>query len=239
VVPGDDEVLDGAQEVTTSLVVRSLVSRASCNGDGMWLELDGPTVRCWTRRSVASTERGGRRWSYHGIREIEASLVARLWTMMRSKATRIIHRSSSCGRVASVMAVCSNPQENDDQNLSVGCTGARGDELCWLEDKGERELTGIVVDNRRCLRDWDLDCEQPSGATSRVLGGGHAQNRGGFIGAILWPRVKGIMPDSERDPRGSSRLAMFVPDSLAGMTCGVALSASEEKKRITVRGGKG
>jgi hypothetical protein len=35
--------------------------------------------------------------------------------------------------------------------LSVGCAGARGDELCWLEDKGERELTGIVVDDRRCL----------------------------------------------------------------------------------------
>jgi hypothetical protein len=104
--------------------------------------------------------------------------VARLSRMMRSKATKIIRRSSSCGRVASVVAVCSNPQENNDQNLSVGCAGARGDELCWLEDEGERELTGIVVDDRRCLRDRDLDCEQPGGTTSRVLGGGHARNRG-------------------------------------------------------------
>jgi hypothetical protein len=178
VVPGDDEVLDGAQEVTMSLVVRSLVSRACCNGDGAWLELDGPTVRCWTQRIATSTERVRRRWSYHGVREINASLVARLWRMMRSKATRIVHRSSSRGQVASVVAVCSNPQKSDDQNLSVGCAGARGDELCWLEDEGEWELTGIIVNDGRCLRDRDLDCEQPGGTTSRVFSGGHAWNKG-------------------------------------------------------------
>jgi hypothetical protein len=62
---------------------------------------------------------------------------------------------------------------------------------------------------------------------------------GGFIGTISQPRGKRIMPDSERDPRGSSRLTVFVPVSLAGMTCGVTLSAFEEKKRITLRGGRG
>jgi hypothetical protein len=62
---------------------------------------------------------------------------------------------------------------------------------------------------------------------------------GGFIGAISWPRGKRIVPNSKRDPRLSSRLAVFVPNSLAEMTCGVALSASEENKRITVRGGRG
>jgi hypothetical protein len=70
---------------------------------------------------------------------------------------------------------CSTSQANKDQNLSVRCAGTRGDERHWLENEGRRELTGIIVGDRRCLRDRDLDCEQPGGATSRVLGGRHAR----------------------------------------------------------------
>jgi hypothetical protein len=54
VVLGGDEVLDGIQESTARLVVQSLVSRVSHNGDGVQLELDVLAGKLWTRRRSAS-----------------------------------------------------------------------------------------------------------------------------------------------------------------------------------------
>jgi hypothetical protein len=74
-------------------------SGASCNEDEAWLELDGPTARYWTQRGVASTERAWRRWSYHGVREIEASTVARS-SGSRHTGVPLIPRRSSCAATA-------------------------------------------------------------------------------------------------------------------------------------------
>jgi hypothetical protein len=43
--------------------------------------------------------------------------VVRLWRMMRSTTARIVRRSSSCGRVASVMVVLLKPASNQGPNL--------------------------------------------------------------------------------------------------------------------------
>jgi hypothetical protein len=60
VVLGGDEVLDGVQEITVMLEVRSSIPRVPCNGVGARLELDDPSMGCWTGRSVAISERTGR-----------------------------------------------------------------------------------------------------------------------------------------------------------------------------------
>jgi hypothetical protein len=77
VVLGGDEVLDSVQEITAMLEVRSSIPRVPCNSVSARLELDDPSMGCWTRRSAAISERTGRRLSYHGIQEDNASLVAR------------------------------------------------------------------------------------------------------------------------------------------------------------------
>jgi hypothetical protein len=82
-----------------------------------------------------------------------------------------------------------------------------------------------------------MDCEQPGGAASRVSGGGHARIRGGFIDTVLWPRGKGSR-QIRREIRGDHpEHAVFVQESLAEMTCGVTLSASEEKEEKRFREG--
>jgi hypothetical protein len=82
-----------------------------------------------------------------------------------------------------------------------------------------------------------MDCEQPGGAASRVFGGGHAQIRGGFIDTVLWPRGKGSRR-IRREIRGDHpERAVFVQESLAEMTCGATLSASEEKEEKRFREG--
>jgi hypothetical protein len=48
-VLGGDEVLDGVRWIMTNLHVWSSVSMVPCNGDGTRLELEGPSVVCWTR----------------------------------------------------------------------------------------------------------------------------------------------------------------------------------------------
>jgi hypothetical protein len=40
---------NGVQEIMAKLQVRLSISMVPCNGDGARLELDGPSVVCWTR----------------------------------------------------------------------------------------------------------------------------------------------------------------------------------------------
>jgi hypothetical protein len=56
---------------------------------------------------MSSRDAEGSGWwgSYQEVRGFEVHLVARLWRMMRSTVARIVHRSSSCGRVTSVVVV--------------------------------------------------------------------------------------------------------------------------------------
>jgi hypothetical protein len=56
-----DEVLDGVQEISSKLEVWSSISRVPYKTDGTRMELDDPSVGCWTRRSAASRERTRRR----------------------------------------------------------------------------------------------------------------------------------------------------------------------------------
>jgi hypothetical protein len=49
VVLNRDEVIDGVWEITAKLQVRLSISMFPCNGDGARLELDDPSVTCWTR----------------------------------------------------------------------------------------------------------------------------------------------------------------------------------------------
>jgi hypothetical protein len=68
VVLGVNEVLDGVQESTARLVVRSLVSRVSCNGDNAQLELDVLAGKLWTQRRSANKRGFGKRRSYQRFR---------------------------------------------------------------------------------------------------------------------------------------------------------------------------
>jgi hypothetical protein len=94
VVLGGDEVLNGIQEITAMLEVRSSIPRVPCNGVGARLELDDSSMGCWTRRSAAISERTGRRRSYHGVQEDKARLLARFARSRCPRASEISRRSS-------------------------------------------------------------------------------------------------------------------------------------------------
>jgi hypothetical protein len=89
VVFGGNEVLDGIQESTARLVVWSLVSRVSCNGDGAQLELDVLAGKLWTRRRSASRRGFGKRRSYQRFRRTRQSL----WRDLMSRGARSLRQS--------------------------------------------------------------------------------------------------------------------------------------------------
>jgi hypothetical protein len=98
VVFSGDEVLDGVQESTARLVVWSLVSRVSCNGDGAQLELDVVAGKLWTRTRLASRRGFEKRCSYQRFRRTRRSL----WRDLMSRGARSLRQSligvSSGGR---------------------------------------------------------------------------------------------------------------------------------------------
>jgi hypothetical protein len=61
VVPGDDEVLDGVQEVTTKMIACRDQSFASCEREERWLEISDASARCRASANARDTERSGKR----------------------------------------------------------------------------------------------------------------------------------------------------------------------------------
>jgi hypothetical protein len=57
VVPGDDEVLDGVQEVTKETMACRDRSFASCKCEERWLEVSGALVRCRASMNTRDVER--------------------------------------------------------------------------------------------------------------------------------------------------------------------------------------
>jgi hypothetical protein len=110
---GDDSV----QEITVKLKVWSSISRVPCNSGGMRLELDDPSVVCWTRRSAeAQRDLGGgdlttafrlTRWS-----DGEAGRAGVLWFIGNSiseillRVVRSGHSRIPCSGAQSRMKPC-------------------------------------------------------------------------------------------------------------------------------------
>jgi hypothetical protein len=57
VVPGDDEVLDGVQEVMKETMACRDRSFASCKREERWLEVSGASVRCRASTNTGDVER--------------------------------------------------------------------------------------------------------------------------------------------------------------------------------------
>jgi hypothetical protein len=68
---------------------------------------------------MSSGDAEGSGWwgSYQEVQGFEVRLVARLWMMMRSMAARIVHQSSSCERVTSVVVVLLEPASKQGPKL--------------------------------------------------------------------------------------------------------------------------
>jgi hypothetical protein len=90
---------------------------ASCIDEGRRLELAGASAMRRASMSTGDAEGSGRWGSYQEVQGFEVRLVARLWRMMRSTAAKIVRRSSSCGRVVSVVVVLLKPASNQGPNL--------------------------------------------------------------------------------------------------------------------------
>jgi hypothetical protein len=57
VVPGDDEVLDGVQEMTKKTMACRDRSFASCKCEEGWLDVSGMSVRCRASMNAGDAER--------------------------------------------------------------------------------------------------------------------------------------------------------------------------------------
>jgi hypothetical protein len=68
VVPGDDEVLDDVQEVTTKTIASRDRSFASCEREERWLENSDTSARCRASANAGDTERSGKRRLTHVFR---------------------------------------------------------------------------------------------------------------------------------------------------------------------------
>jgi hypothetical protein len=132
-----DGALDGIQEFKARSKAWSSVSEAPCKRVEERLEVRSRPCYAEHGERMMRIRRPGKWRCYQEVQEVEAKLVARLWRMMRSMAARIVRRSSSYGRVASVMVILLKPASNQGPILVSNMRGDKRRRTTLVRKRGK------------------------------------------------------------------------------------------------------